>query len=134
MIKISWFNGSHEAVYFCIEGAWIWEEYYKSIEQFTAMVDASPLGQIHVVMDFSRGAIFPKNIISTMARHSRNSHPKAGLAIVVGANGFLLSLFHILGQVAPKQMERVRFVNSLAEVPALLGESVAENTGLSANS
>jgi hypothetical protein len=125
MIEISWFNGSHEAVYFCIEGVWTWEEYYASIEQFNAMMDASPLGQIHVVMDFSRGAIFPKNILSTMARHSRNSHPKAGLAIVVGANSFLMSLFHILGQVVPKQVEKVRFVDRLEDVHALLVKSVA---------
>jgi hypothetical protein len=125
MIEISWFNGSHEAVYFCIEGAWTWEEYYHSIDEFNTMLDASPRQEIHVIFDYSRGAIFPKNILSTMARHSRNSHPKAGLAIVVGANSFLMSLFHILGQVVPKQVEKVRFVDRLEEVPALLTAGVA---------
>jgi hypothetical protein len=125
MIKISWFNGSHEAVYFCIEGAWIWEEYYESIKQFTAMVDASPFGQIHVIMDFSRGAIFPKNTISMMARESRHCHPKVGLVFVVGANAFIQSLYHILGQVVPKQVEKVRFVDRLEDVHALLAKSVA---------
>jgi hypothetical protein len=125
-IKVEWDNDEKSVMRYTVEGAWTWDEFYEARDQASGLIEESPYASIGAIIDFRAGNFMPRNALSHFHQVSRTSNPRSGLAVMVGASGFVTALFHLMSRVYGSVEDKMRLAEDMDEARAILAQTRSE--------
>ena len=90
-VKVLWDNPEHTAVCFVFEQPWNWHELQAARTQQHQMLNSVD-HTVHVIMDFTRSSILPRNPIARLKSVSENRPTNTGMIVLVGASAFIQTI------------------------------------------
>ncbi|NWF68214.1 MAG: hypothetical protein HXY40_03940 [Chloroflexi bacterium] len=125
-IQIQWDNNEKTILLVTFEAEWTWEDLVVIDAHATALYSTVP----HIV-DIVADVRHNRLILSGVLSYVRSLlilpwNPRAGMAVVVGANTRLRTLFEAAARLADKPLTRIGFADSLEEARTLIAAARAQ--------
>lgn len=97
-IKLRWDDDDQAVMRLDIEAHWTWGEMRKARKIAFDMMDQSPAPRIYTLIYFVEGKLnMPPGMWDNWDAMTKDSHPRAGLTVMVGASGWMKTTFSTLG-------------------------------------
>ncbi len=133
-IELYWDDAERRDVFLVeIEGKWTYDELWDTLRKIKKVTDKSPI-TLGAILDLSRGTTVPGGTIFTQEAFNQAreilkfGQGGTGPIVIVGANGFMRSVFNTLSGLDRSAVMKVRFADSAEEARRMirreLGHSV----------
>lgn len=122
-IKLRWDDDAHSIMRVDLESRWTWGEMRKARKIIFDMMDESPAPRVYTMIYFVDGKInLPDGGMGNMNSLTQDSHPKAGLTIVVGVSGWMKTLLGTYAGTVRRTGRPVEFeyADTLAEARQMI--------------
>jgi hypothetical protein len=111
-----WYDDQRTAILNMYQGQWDWDAYYQNIEQLRVML-AGTSQEVILIIDIRHSASIPQGAMSHFSRgFNRLGRSQIGQVILVGANRFVESLYHVLQKLYPGRDSKFVIAANMAEV------------------
>lgn len=124
-IELYWDNDDETVMLMEFDGVWTWDDLYAALDKVKKVTDKSPV-VLGAILDVRRGARFPGGSPFTgeAREHGQRvlqmGEGDSGPIVVVGAGGFLRTMFKALAALDPDRLRAIRFVDTMAEAEAYM--------------
>jgi hypothetical protein len=108
-----------------IEGRWTYDELWDTLRKIKKVTDSSPV-TLGAILDLSRGTTVPGGTIftPTALHHAREllkfGQGGTGPIVIVGANGFMKSVFRTFSGLDKNGLMQVKFADTLDEARRMI--------------
>jgi len=92
-IQIVWDNDEHNTLRYDVSGKWTWEELFKARDEVYAHMNGVAHERVDAIINFNGGFNVPSGALNQIQQLREDPHAKAGLTVMVGANGFMRTMF-----------------------------------------
>lgn len=114
-VTLQWDTPENAALRLEFQGQWTWQDVHQSLLELPHMVKNAAPFTIHVIVDLRSMENIPLGTFKNLQQIIRNRHQQVGIAVIVGANPFAISLWNAFVKLHPvdASQQSVHFAPSL---------------------
>jgi hypothetical protein len=118
-ITAHWDNEDRTVIRIHLDDPWNMDEYTKATASAWSLID-SVTYTVHLIIDFTDAATFPKNMLSGAMRTNSHIHPRQGLVVGVKISPYLRAVMRVAVRVFPRLGQNLFFTQTLKEAYDLI--------------
>jgi hypothetical protein len=121
-IIVDWYNDNHTEIVNTHIGDWTWEELFAALDQTVQLMNTVN-HKVNVISDFRQSRHIPfmrPSILQKVADAAIRKQRNRGLYFVIGANGFIKSLYGIFNKLYPRSVAEYQFIEDDEQLQTLL--------------
>jgi hypothetical protein len=105
---------------------WEWSDLANAFVQQRAMMDQTDSSVVHVIVDVTKSQLMPMGgSLMSAARNLKETHPRQGHTVIVGARGLITKVLNIVGNLLGEQRNKLHVVATMGEAYTLLAELIS---------
>jgi hypothetical protein len=120
-ITVVWDNPEQTIVRYIYNGQWSLDNFYHALQESRDMMDTVNY-RVGLIIDVQNSKLVPNGVLSHGKNVSLRKHPNQGKSIIVGASGFVRTLFDVYKKVYRTSFDEgaYAFASSLDDARNLL--------------
>jgi len=120
-INVVWDNPEQSIVRFIYNGQWNLDDFYHALQESRDMMDTVN-HRVGIIIDVQNSKLVPNGVLSHGKNVSLRKHPNQAKSIIVGASGFVRTLFDVYKKVYRNSFDEssYAFSSSLDDARGLL--------------
>jgi len=124
-ITVIWDNPEQTIIRFIYDGAWNLDNFYHALQESRDLMDKVD-HRVGLIIDVQNSKLVPNGVLSHGKNVSLRKHANQGKSIIVGASGFVRTLFDVYKKVYRSSFDETAygFATSLDEARTTLLQPV----------
>ncbi len=122
-ITVIWDNPEQTIIRYIYNGQWNLDNFYHALQESREMMDTVNR-RVGLIIDVQNSKLVPNGVLSHGKNVSLRKHPNQGKSIIVGASGFVRTLFDVYKRVYRTSFDETAyaFATNLDDARSLLLE------------
>ena len=122
-ITVIWDNPEQTIIRYVYNGQWNLDNFYHALQESREMMDTVN-HRVGLIIDVQNSKLVPNGVLSHGKNVSLRKHPNQGKSIIVGASGFVRTLFDVYKRVYRTSFDETAyaFATNLDDARSLLLE------------